>query len=187
VPDRKSRTVPQPFDLHWGRGLIAEEATFAAEHHEPAIQLLEFDDGSESVRFCYYDHAGRFQRSPLIVPSDGMHSMRKALAGTPRIRKPSGDGAMTASRHPQLTTCHPDEGRICRCTAPDRRTPSATPNGPAGSRCVLIRQAPTSDRFFVPQNDIPRVPSPVPSSQFQVPNFWLLAPNSLLLRSLPCP
>jgi hypothetical protein len=86
VPDRKSRTTPRPFDLHWGRGVIAEEATFVAEHHEPAIQLLEFEDGSQSLRFCYYDHAGRFQRSPLIVAKEDMHGMRSALANTPRLR-----------------------------------------------------------------------------------------------------
>lgn len=87
MPDRKSRTTPRPFDLHWGRGVIAEEASFVAEHHEPAIQLLEFEDGSESLRFCYYDHAGLFQRSPLIVAKDDMDGMRKALTDTPRLKQ----------------------------------------------------------------------------------------------------
>ncbi len=83
----KSRTTPRPFALHWGRGIIAEEATYTGEHHEPAIQLLEFEDGSLSVRFCYYDHAGRFQRSPLIVGKEEIEGMRKALAETPRLRQ----------------------------------------------------------------------------------------------------
>ena len=87
MPDRKSRSTPRPFELHWGRGVIAEEATFAGEHHEPSVQLLEFEDGSESVRFCYFDHAGRFQRSPLIVGKGEMEGMRKALAQTPRLRE----------------------------------------------------------------------------------------------------
>jgi hypothetical protein len=82
-----NRTTPRPFDLHWGRGMIAEEATFVAEHHEPSIQLLEFEDGSQSVRFCYYDHAGRFQRSPLIVGKDDMEGMRKALTHTPHLKE----------------------------------------------------------------------------------------------------
>ena len=86
MTDRKSRSTPRPFDLHWGRGVIAEEAIFVAEHHEPSIQLLEFEDGSESVRFCYYDHAGRFQRSPLIVAKEDMSGMRTALAETPRLK-----------------------------------------------------------------------------------------------------
>ena len=86
MTDRKSRSTPRPFALHWGRGVIAEEATFVAEHHEPSVQLLEFEDGSESVRFCYYDHAGRFQRSPLIVAKEDMNGMRKALAEMPRLK-----------------------------------------------------------------------------------------------------
>jgi len=85
VTDRKSGTMPCPFAFHWGRGVIAEEAIFVAEHHEPSIQLLEFEDGSESVRFCYYDHTGRFQRSPMIVGKEEIEGMRKALAGTPRL------------------------------------------------------------------------------------------------------
>ncbi len=86
MPDTPARAVPRPFALHWGSGRIVEEATYAGEHHEPSIQLLEFDDGSLEVRFCYYDHAGRFQRSPLIVSNDEIAGLRKALAKTPRLR-----------------------------------------------------------------------------------------------------
>lgn len=66
----KQRIVPRPFEMHWGKGLIVEEATCATPHHEPAIQLLEYEDGSRSVRFCCFDRAGRFQRAPLrrLVP-----------------------------------------------------------------------------------------------------------------------
>ena len=83
----RERTTPRPFDLHWGRGQIVEEATYSGEHHEPAMQLLQFDEGYEAVRFCYYDHAGRFQRSPLIVSSSEMDGMREALRDTPRLRQ----------------------------------------------------------------------------------------------------
>jgi hypothetical protein len=82
----KSRTTPRPFSLHWGDGNIVEEATYAGEHHEPSLQLLEFADGSLAVRFCYYDHAGRFQRSPLIVNKDEVVGLRMALAGAPRLK-----------------------------------------------------------------------------------------------------
>lgn len=81
------RAVPRPFDLHWGKGMIAEEATAVGRYHVPAIQLLEFEDGSVSVRFCYYDHAGRFQRSPLIVGQDLVQDLRAALRLTPKLRK----------------------------------------------------------------------------------------------------
>ena len=84
---RRSRTTPRPFELHWGRGVIAEEAMFSGEHHEPSIQLLEFEDGSLSVRFCYYDHTGRFQRSPMIVGKEEIAGMRQALVDTPRLRE----------------------------------------------------------------------------------------------------
>jgi hypothetical protein len=91
---KKTRTLPRPFALHWGSGMIVEEATYSGEHHEPSLQLLEFDDGSLSIRFCYYDHgqtaarlgAGRFQRGPLIVSSDEMKGLKGALAGSPRLR-----------------------------------------------------------------------------------------------------
>ncbi len=85
MPKTRTRATPRPFDLHWGSGVIAEEATYAGEHHEPAIQLPEFEDGSLSIRFCYYDHAGRFQRSHLIVGKSEMAGLRAAIANTPRL------------------------------------------------------------------------------------------------------
>ena len=81
-----ARTLPRPFVLHWGSGRIVEEAAYDGQHHEPSLQLLEFEDGSLSLRFCYYDHAGRFQRSPLIVGNDEVAGLRNALAGVPRLR-----------------------------------------------------------------------------------------------------
>ena len=80
------RIVPRTFSLHWGKGLIVEEATYVGEHHRPALQLLEFEDGSLSVRFCYYSHERRFQRSPLIVGREEVDGLREALAETPRLR-----------------------------------------------------------------------------------------------------
>ena len=82
----RERTVPRPFSLHWGNGRIVEEATYAGEHHQPSLQLLEFEDGSAAVRFCYYDRAGRFQRSPLIVSNDEIAGLKDALAAAPRLR-----------------------------------------------------------------------------------------------------
>ena len=81
-----TRILPRPFALHWGSGRIVEEAAYDGQHHEPSLQLLEFEDGSLSLRFCYYDHAGRFQRSPLIVGNDEVAGLRNALAGVPRLR-----------------------------------------------------------------------------------------------------
>lgn len=85
-----ARKVPRPFELHWGKGVIAEEASFADEYHEPAIQLLEFTDGPAagtlSIRFCYFSHSGHFQRSPLLLDEDSIAPLREALAKTPRLR-----------------------------------------------------------------------------------------------------
>lgn len=79
------RTLPRPFSLHWGGGQIVEEATATGPHHNPAIQLLEFDDGSLSMRFCWYSHDGRFQRSPLIMGDDTIDAMRESIALNPRL------------------------------------------------------------------------------------------------------
>lgn len=81
------REVPRPFNLHWGGGQIVEEATCTGEYHEPSIQLLEFDDKTLSIRFCYYDLEGRFQRSPLILGKAEISALKKALNKTPRLKK----------------------------------------------------------------------------------------------------
>ncbi len=80
------RAVPRPFKLHWGGGQIVEEATHAGEHHEASLQLLEFEDGEIEIRFCYYNLAGRFQRSPLIVGQNEIAGLREALTAAPRLK-----------------------------------------------------------------------------------------------------
>ena len=79
------RTVPRPFTMHWGGGQIIEEASYQGQYHEPAIQLLKFDDGSTTIRFCYYSD-GRFQRSPLMVSQNELPAMKAALKKTPKLR-----------------------------------------------------------------------------------------------------
>jgi len=85
-----SRKLPRPFEMPWGRGEIVEEASFPGEHHQPAIQLLEYTEGeaagSFSVRFCTYNHAGRFQRSPLMLGEADIDGLRGSLQETPRLR-----------------------------------------------------------------------------------------------------
>lgn len=82
----KSRDVPRPFTMPWGRGEIIEEAVAVGKYHEPAIQLLRYDDGSLSIRFSHYDHRGRFQRSPLMISADTIAGLRRSLATTPKLR-----------------------------------------------------------------------------------------------------
>lgn len=85
-----ARKLPRPFEMHWGRGEIIEEATYTGEYHEPSIQLMQYTEGpaagSFSIRFCTYNHEGRFQRSPLIVSEEDLEGLRAALTETPQLR-----------------------------------------------------------------------------------------------------
>jgi hypothetical protein len=88
--ETRGRAVPRPFEFHWGTGQIIEEASYVGQHTEPAIQLLEYDGhpGSYGIRFCYYNHSGRFQRSPMMIDSeDSLEGLRAALKETPRLRE----------------------------------------------------------------------------------------------------
>jgi hypothetical protein len=87
--ERRGREVPRPFAFHWGGGQIVEEASYVGEHVEPAIQLLEYEGhpGSYGIRFCYYNHNGRFQRSPMMIDGeDSFAGLRAALKETPTLR-----------------------------------------------------------------------------------------------------
>ena len=86
-----NRVLPRPFSYHWGSGQIVEEASYTGQHHAPAIQLLQYDEGEASggwsIRFCFYNPQGRFQRSPLVVGDDDLSGLRAALRKTPKLRK----------------------------------------------------------------------------------------------------
>jgi hypothetical protein len=86
-----TRKLPRPFEMHWGSGEIVEEASYEGEYHEPTIQLMVYTEGeaagSFSIRFCTYNHAGRFQRSPLMLGEDDIEGLRQALQETPRLRE----------------------------------------------------------------------------------------------------
>jgi hypothetical protein len=67
-----------------------EEAAYEGRYVEPAIQLLEYERGSGAcgIRFCYYNHEGRFQRSPMMIDGqDSLEGLRAALQQTPRLRE----------------------------------------------------------------------------------------------------
>ena len=87
----KARKVPRPFTMHWGGGVIAEEASVTTEWSEPTIQLMDYTDGEAaggwSVRFCSFSHSGQFQRSPLMLDGASIEAMREALRQTPRLRE----------------------------------------------------------------------------------------------------
>ena len=79
------------FSLHWGSGIIEEEVQIVSEYHRPTIQLLKFIEGKAAgtyeIHFCHYDHAGRFQRSPLIVDEKDLPALRDAIRGAPKLSK----------------------------------------------------------------------------------------------------
>jgi hypothetical protein len=79
------------FNLHWGSGIVEEEATIETPYHKPSIQLLKFTEGEAAgayqIRFCFYDHRGRFQRSPMILGEDDLGDLKKALEHTPKLKR----------------------------------------------------------------------------------------------------
>ena len=81
---------PKTFSLHWGSGIVEEEAQIQCEYHIPTIQLLKFTDGEAKgtyeIRFCHYNHEGRFQRSPLILDARDGPRMKQALEKTPKLK-----------------------------------------------------------------------------------------------------
>lgn len=87
APSRLHRRFRYP----WGEGEIVEEAAYSGQYHESSIQLLEYDspehEGAWSIRFAFYNLAGRFQRTPLLIGEDDLEGLRAALKETPRLRK----------------------------------------------------------------------------------------------------
>lgn len=82
---------PKTFSMHWGRGIIEEEIQIRTRYHRPTIQLLKFLQGeaagTHEIRFCYYDHRGRFQRSPLMIDEKDVPELKKALATSPKLKR----------------------------------------------------------------------------------------------------
>jgi hypothetical protein len=81
-----ARQVPRPFQYAWGKGEIIEEVSCVGEHHQPAIQLLVYEDGEESIRFCFYNLRGQFQRHPLMIGPEEIAQLRTSLKQAPRLR-----------------------------------------------------------------------------------------------------
>ena len=82
----KRRELPRPFSFHWGSGQVIEEAWYTGTWHEPALQLLEYEDGSRGIRFCFYDHRGHLQRSPLVVSEEELEGLKQELDKQPALK-----------------------------------------------------------------------------------------------------
>ena len=75
---KRKKFLKRRFQLHWGRGWITEEARSKTQYHEPSIQLLSFDSGGRSIRFCYY-HDGFYQGGPLILSESHLAGLRREI------------------------------------------------------------------------------------------------------------
>ena len=53
---------------------------------EPTIQLLRYEDGEESLRFCVYDGT-RFTRLHPLLSKAELHALKSQVAKNPGITK----------------------------------------------------------------------------------------------------
>ena len=80
-----NRKLPRPFSFPWGGGQVVEEVSVMRPHWEPTIQLLRYEDGEVSLRFCYY-HGPRFGRGPMMVSVEDLKELKaQARDSAPRI------------------------------------------------------------------------------------------------------
>ena len=73
-----ARELPRRFEFHWGGGWVTEEASVRTPHHEPTIQLLEYESGEKAIRFCGYEGA-RMGRYPLVIGAGDLEALGRAL------------------------------------------------------------------------------------------------------------
>jgi hypothetical protein len=71
--------------MPWGKGQITEEVQVVRDHWEPTIQLMEYEDGSKGLRFCFYSR-GRFNRNPMMLGEADLDDLARALESAPTIR-----------------------------------------------------------------------------------------------------
>jgi len=90
ISEATKRRIPRPFAFQWGGGFIVEEVSvktgLEGDSAEPTIQLLEYKDGSEQLRFCVY-HKTRFSRMPLLLSKEEITALSKEVKRNSRIRK----------------------------------------------------------------------------------------------------
>lgn len=76
--------LPRPFELPWGKGHVTAEASIETPYNEPTIQLLQFDDGAQALRFCVC-HGGDLLEKPLIVDETDLPKLRRAIQHAPKL------------------------------------------------------------------------------------------------------
>jgi hypothetical protein len=71
--------------MPWGKGQVVDEVSAHDQYKEAVIQLIEWDGGGQTVRFCQYWPDGRFQRQPMMIGVDEIAALREALRANERL------------------------------------------------------------------------------------------------------
>jgi hypothetical protein len=71
--------------MPWGKGQVVAEASAHDQYKEAVIQLIEWEGGGQTLRFCQYWPDGRFQRQPMMIAMEDIPALREALRGNPRL------------------------------------------------------------------------------------------------------
>src|SRR2546428_12533243 len=83
------RAIPRPFSFEWGKGQVIEEASIKVQMNqhswEPAVQLLRFDDGSETLLFFVF-HGKQFSLIPLLISPDALDTLFEEASKHLQIR-----------------------------------------------------------------------------------------------------
>ena len=89
IREAAARKIPRPFRFPWGVGNVVEEVSIRCsvdgESWDPTIQLLEYEDGRQQVRFCVYD-GNRFRRMPLIMGTEEIDALSQRVKRSTNIR-----------------------------------------------------------------------------------------------------
>lgn len=80
-----TRVLPRPVTMPWGKGQVVEEVSAPDQYKEAVIQLIEWESGGQSLRFCQYWLDGRFQRQPMMIDVDDLSGLRKAIRSNKRL------------------------------------------------------------------------------------------------------
>jgi len=71
--------------MPWGKGQVVEEVSAHDQYKEAVIQLIEWERGGETLRFCQYWPDGRFQRQPMMIDVVDLPALREALRANDRL------------------------------------------------------------------------------------------------------
>jgi hypothetical protein len=62
-----------------------EEVSAHDQYKEAVIQLIEWEGGGRTLRFCQYWPDGRFQRQPMMIAVEDLPALRAALRSNDRL------------------------------------------------------------------------------------------------------